>query len=98
MSGVGKVQSGKQRRVSSPIARSMFQPVGDRGDRGSPQSHNLAARAASLSQNPQSWGIRIEVGEAELTNFGPPQSITPQQPEQSIISLLIWFKANPLFF
>jgi len=64
-----------------------FEPVSDRLHSRRPQVHGFRLSAASLTQNPQSLSQWIEIANTQLTDFVSPQSITPQQPEQSIITL-----------
>src|SRR4028118_749590 len=86
VSAVGRVKCYKKRaivRATSPF----LQPIGDRLHCRRTQVDRLSLRTASLAPNPQTLTGRIKVTNIQLTNFVSSQSIAPQQPEQSIVSL-----------
>ena len=87
MTRVGKVKGGEQWGIVRLVRAPSFQPIGDRLHRSSPQVHYFRLSAAPLAENPQSPSHWLKVCYVQLTDFVAPQSITPQQSEQSIVAL-----------
>jgi hypothetical protein len=87
MPRVGKVEGREQRGIMRLVRAPSFQPIGDRLHRSSPQVHYFRLSAAPLAENPQSPSHWVKVCYVQLTDFVAPQSITPQQSEQSIVAL-----------
>src|SRR4028119_1913265 len=86
VSAVSGVKCYKKRaigRATSPF----LQPIGDRLHCRRTQIDRLSLRTASLAKNPQSLTDRVKITNTQLTDFVSTQSITPQQAQQSIITL-----------
>src|SRR4028118_1629006 len=86
VSAVGGVKCYKKRtivRETSPF----LQPIGDRLNSRHAQVHYFRLSATSLAENPQSLTNRVKVTNTQLADFVSSQSITPQQTQQSIITL-----------